>query len=409
MSAQDPRPAPRRRKLVLRKIADGAAPAPVAAAPSSTQGSVSTMRSPPQSGSVIRSPLREAPAARPKPALMLPLESDPSLTEPHSEPGLAEAEEAEPVDASALVESEEGVEREVWPSAATEDWRTSEAEAAIAAMTPAINRAAAAVPEWRPMPTQSAQSSIPFAPPRAVAPGPSRESVPRPSVAPVVSTLPPIGAAPDLGARPRGRLSADSKLLAAGGALAAAMLLVALGVLLGQRSAGTGSPSAAASGPFPVVVETRAAAPAAVPIAPAALPVETRPAVPAPVAVRVEAPTAIDVQQLAPAPPPRAQGWSVAAATPKEAPAGAAATGWTVASPPARRATPTPVAAAHLDPALAAQSPAAPDDKAPPATSAAAVTPETSAAAPSAPPPVDPFVQAVRDDIREDESRTHTR
>ena len=256
-------------------------------------------------------------------------------------------------------------------------------------------------------------TSMPFLPVRAAAPGPSREPRAGPSIPPVVATLPPIGRAPDLGPAPRSRLSADSKLLAAGGALAAAMLLVAVGVLLGQRSAGPSAVSAAASGPYPVVVETKAATAAllpAGPATPAALPVETRPAVPAPAAVRVEAATTVEVQQLPPASPPRAQGWSVAAAAPK-APAGP------LEGPP------------RLDRRARADPPCRPDPGGCRRRSGAVAAGRASGgrcrrgaahhgrrsrsarsfgrSARSA--PVDPLVQAVREDIREDESRARTR
>ena len=195
---------------------------------------------------------------------------------------------------------------------------------------------------------------------------------------------------------PRGRLSADSKLLAAGGALAAAMLLVATGVLLGQRSAANAA-AGTATGPYPVVVETKA--PAAAAALPAAATVEARPVVTAATIEKADGPMTIDVQQLPSAPRPRPQGWSVVTAAPRGGgPAGAA--GWTVAGSPLVHPV-TTVAAAAADPAATPQAAAAAEPAEPVAT-AATVVPEPSAA----PPVVDPLVQAVREDIREDESRT---
>lgn len=288
MSAQDPRPAPRRRKLVLRKIADGAARAPAEVAPSS--GSISAVRSSARASQSFDEHVPQASLPKPRPSLMLPLESEPALTEPHSERVLAarqepeqEPEEVEPEEAIALEEDPPPqASPQEWLSPAADDWRSSDV-GDIAAMTPAIPREPA-VPVWAPIATQpAAQPSMPRMNAPGVAPGPSREWVPRASVAPVVNTLPPAGAVLNP-FRVRRRLSADSKLLAGGGALAAAMLLVALGVLLGQRSSAPGAPSAAASGPYPVVVDTRAAAPVALPAAPAVPPVEARPA-PEPAAI----------------------------------------------------------------------------------------------------------------------------
>jgi hypothetical protein len=419
MSAQDPRPAPRRRKLVLRKIADGAARAPAEAAPSS--GSISAVRSPPQASHSLAQ-ASEPSLPKPRPSLLLPLESDPALTEPHSEAVVAarqepeqEPEEVEPEEAIALEEdpAPQAPSPQAWFSPADDDdWRASDV-GDIAAMTPAVPREAAeaAVPAWAPLPAQPAAQpslSLPRMNTPGVTPGPSREWTPRASVAPVVNTLPPPARGGLHPFRARGRLSADSKLLAGGGALAAAMLLVALGVLLGQRSSAPGAPSAAASGPYPLVVETKAA-PVALPVAPSALPspIEARLA-PTPAGVpaaKLGGPATIDVRelpfvsqlpQLSRLPQPvRAQGWSVAPAAPKS---GSPASGWTVAGSPVGHSsagTP-PVAPGAGD---TAEAPA-------PVASAAAVAPEASSTAATAPAPVDPLVQAVRDDIREDEART---
>jgi hypothetical protein len=376
---------------------------------------------------------------------MLPLEPPPSsrdevhtarvLTErPQQEPHLAgEPEEVEP-DEEVLGASAEGTDPhdgrplEGWGAGADasrpgasggEDWRSYDA-GAIAAITPAVPRAAAIPSQtsraeipasWSAMPARQAPWSAPPARPAsqsapfgyaAPAPSPSafRDSSRRTSVAPVVmASLPPVTAAPRVPVTRR-PLSADSKLLAAGGALAAAMLLVAVGVLLGQRSTAT-SPTAATPGAYPVVIEAKAPTAAALPpAATAALPVEARPA-PGPVVERADGPTTVDVQQLPSAPRPRPQGWSVVAAPRSTGSAG----GWTVAGSLAARSAPaaidpTPRAASAPTAAAAPTATDAPE----PIASAAAVASEPPAAA--ATPPVDPLVQAVREDIREDEARS---
>ncbi len=377
MSAQDSRPAPQRRKLVLRKIADGGARAPAnAEAASSYTGPRPTIRPPSYAPETVKS----------RQSLVLPLESEPVLEPDELGPDAFAADEEAPSEAAPATAP--------WAPSPQEDWRTYGEAGAAAAMTPAAPRevpvtarsashawggAAAAVAA----PKSGAQM-------RAIAPAAPHEASLRPSVAPVVSTLPPIGVAPQLPPQ-RSPMSADSKLLAAGGALAAAMLLVALGVLLGQRSTSP-APSAAGTGSYPLVVETRAPAATALPAAPTR-PVEARPAIADTPVERVDSPATIDVQKLPPAARPRPQGWSVVAPTAK--PAGS---GWTVAAPIVRPgAAPAPTGEAR------AQGGAAASDQAPPVASAAPVAPEAPAA--SAPPPVDTFVQAVRDDIREDESR----
>jgi S-DNA-T family DNA segregation ATPase FtsK/SpoIIIE len=191
----------------------------------------------------------------------------------------------------------------------------------------------------------------------------------------------------------RPRLSADSKLLVAGGALAAAMLLVAVGVLVGQRSSSSTAP-AAATVQSPVV-EAKAPTAAAVPTAATAN--EVRPSVPdrpLPTVAKSESPTSIDVQQLPSATRSHAQGWSVATSAPKAA----ASAGW-VAAPPVRS---TATAAADT----AAEEPSTGDSPSTATATVAAAAQEAPAPSASAAPPVDPFVQAVREDIREDEART---
>jgi hypothetical protein len=162
-----------------------------------------------------------------------------------------------------------------------------------------------------------------------------------------------------------------------------------VGVLLGQRSTAP-APSAAGAGSYPLVVDTRAPAPVALPAAVATRPVEARPAVAETPVARVDAPATIDVQNLPPATKAHAQGWSVP--TPATKPA---ASGWTVAGPLVRPAAAPATAAGTQGPA---------GDETTPVASAAPAAPEAPAA--SAAPTVDSFVQAVRDDIREDEGHT---
>ena len=416
MSAQDPRPAARRRKLVLRKIAEGAARTPVAPPSSSYTGLRPTMRPPAQEPTQAQ--IQALTPSKGRPALVLPLEPELDGTEEAEleaelEP---EPEEVEPEEEVAALEASRW--REIAPQGASrlaratteapafeddaDEWRSSEAGAA-AAMTPAAPKQAAVPmfsvsrqPQWQAaaMPARPSPASLPFSSAGIATPGPSLDSSRRTSVPPVVASLPPVAMAPRLLSM-RGRLSVDSKVLVGGGALAAAMLLVALGVLLGQRTA-PDAPSAAATGPYPVVVEAKA--PTAVALPPPAVPLPERPSgAAAAVVEKTEGPATIDVQQLPAAPRPRPQGWSVVASAPKSA---SGATGWTVAGPaPAR-----PAAAAAVDPAAARQAPAA---ETPAPESAQAVAPDSpapSAAAPSS--AVDPLVQAVREDIREDEART---
>ncbi len=472
MSAQDPRPASRRRKLVLRKIADGpagtsstgrtadsiarSAPTldsaarslapsdsavptmPVAARTSSgtrmavaartdSSGRISegASRTPPApSSSSYSGPLS---TLHHSPQTPMPMKSRPDLraywetergaTEPEPahtthvapvEPEEAEADE----EAELLTEtpSHDLQSMEAWPASDPEAWSSSD-DGAVAAMTPRapspLPTTVRSTPAWSASPPGPAQPviampslerTVSFPPPLAAMPGRPGDAGKRTSVAPVVASLPPMEMGPRLEPTRR-RLSADSKLLAAGGALAAAMLLVALGVLLGQRSTRSETSSSAASAQYPVVVATKApgatAMPAAAPVVeahPAAI-AATAPAATAPAKNDVTA--TVDVQQLPAAPRPRPQGWTVVAAAPKAA----SGAGWTVAPSPAAH----PAAAKAVDPDTQA---AAVEPSDPAAASASAAAPEAPAASASAAPPVDPLVQAVREDIREDEART---
>lgn len=249
-------------------------------------------------------------------------------------------------------------------------------------------------------------------------PAPGDRAV-RSTVAPVVATLPPPPLPFTLPPM-RARFSADSKLLAGGGALALAMLALAVGVWVG-RSGQTSSPAtaSAAAAAFPVVVEAKAmAASTALPLAPVVsavtvatpfAPVTTAAAATpfAPVAspsrasVDLDAPATIDVQQLPLATRARARSWVPAATRP------VAGAGWTIAAQPQRRAgQQAPAGQPAVTQPAAAPAPAQPD--AIQGTGAVATGAETTVIAEPAPSPeptVDPFVQAVREDIREDESR----
>jgi hypothetical protein len=268
-------------------------------------------------------------------------------------------------------------------------------------MTPAAPRAAEVpVPSFpvrvrTPVPEPAMPPRAPVYPPVMYGHTPARAFVApiaqpsqgsaRNTVAPVVASLPPPSAlfAPS---QPRARMpfSPDSKLLAAGGALAATMLALAVGVFLGKGSAHASASAAASQGAYPVIVETRAS----IGVAPFAA-VEPPPAaVPAPVETATVALT-VDVQQLPLAPRPRVRPWVVA--TPK-----APNAGWTVAETHASSAQPSATKA----PAQAV-APAAPAEEPEPIANAAPVEPEIPV---GSPPAVDPLVQAVRDDIREDEA-----
>jgi hypothetical protein len=282
---------------------------------------------------------------------------------------------------------------EVWVDA-VED--APEEAWAAAAMTPAAPSAVilpARMPGSGSMPVALAAMPGPSFPrlsssDRAFVPSPASDPGARITVPPVVATLPPVALVPSRASLlPRRRFSADSKLLAGGGALAAAMLVLALGVMLGQRTAQPPPAAAAATGPYPLVVETKAAA-VAMPLPAAAVAVATGAAI-EPVAPKVDVPLTIDVQQLPTARP------AVRAAPAHVTPLAGASAGWTVATRPLAAAQ----AAKASGPAIETPTPAEGFE---PVASAAAAVPEIPV---TPPPPVDPLVQAVREDIREDETR----
>ena len=362
-------------------------------------------------------------AEPPEPELQLA--SEPEEVEPDEEVLEEGVDEADPHDGRPRGDWGAGAGASRAGASGDGDWRAYDA-GAIAAITPAVPRAAAvpsqasraeipaawsAMPArqapWSGAPARLASQSAPFGHVAHTAAGPSpvplRDFGPRTSVAPVVmASLPPVTAAPRVPVTRR-PLSPDSKLLAAGGALAAAMLLVAVGVLLGQHSTAS-SPGASTPAAYPVIVEAKAPTAAALPPAATALPVEARPA-PGPVVVeKVDGPTTVDVQQLPSAPKPRPQGWSVVAAAPKST---GSAGGWTVAGSPAARSVPAAMNPAPRAPAATAPTAPTGTDTPEPIVSAAAVAPEppSPGPVPAATPPVDPLVQAVREDIREDEAR----
>jgi hypothetical protein len=446
MSAHEPRPAPRRRKLVLRKIADGEARGSTPEFSNSYTGPLPSVR---------------PPGTTPMPFVYEAVDSVPSLPSVPSLSGtlsgttssrarlsaeMRAAEEARALE-DALIPDDESLEDALVPdedpslaetpflATSSQDWGLSPAADASlrgarawgnSSMTPSAPRIvpipihSVGTPE-PPSPEPSFPEPAPF---RAAAYGSTAhassiesqfasdgaESVnavaPRSTMAPVAHSLAP---APMFAAfagsfRPttRRRLSADSKLLAAGGALAAAMLLVAMGVLLGQHTARPDAFPAVAT--RPVVIEMKAPSAAPLPPAAAASPVafqgksgESQPAsgfAPTAAAETLGGPATIDVQQLPAAPLPRVQPW--AAVAPKSA-----LSGWTVAPQPHPKAP--AIVAAPVATDIAADPPEAVAAVPDPSAIAAAAGPVASAAAT---PPVDPFVQAVRDDIREDEART---
>ena len=105
MSAQDPRPAARRRKLVLRKIAQGAARTPVAPPSSSYTGLRPTMRPPAQEPTQAQ--VQALTPSKARPALVLPLEPElDGMEEAELEAELEpEPEEVEPEEEVAALEA----------------------------------------------------------------------------------------------------------------------------------------------------------------------------------------------------------------------------------------------------------------------------------------------------------------
>jgi hypothetical protein len=238
----------------------------------------------------------------------------------------------------------------------------------------------------------------------------------RTTVSPVVATLAPLDE--PLSRRFAARLSIDSKVLAAGGAAAAAMLLVALGVFLGVHAHPGASASNTTSVPpatTAAAVEAKSTTATAAPPAAVEMPavVTSTPATAAPAVEKPGAPVmnasllgasapvenapkgdlslTIDVSQL-----PAAH-----AAQPGVARARWIARAQAAAQEAAARTTPP--AAPHAAGEAAGWSPSAA-----PAAAVASAAPAADEApvAPTVAPPatVDPFVQAVREDIREDES-----
>jgi hypothetical protein len=369
MSGQDSPPQnPRRKKLVLRKIAVDGASVPDTWSNSYT-GPLPVVRPPPR----------------------------PSFTN-------EAVIEAEP-DAEPEIISEMAIDATVIVAPSPDAW-------AAAAMTAAVPRASDAVKMRSAFPVEATRTPSPVAAAvAALAPLAPPETSSRTTVSPVVATLAPVDSPAPLPSFGRSRFSLDSKVLAAGGAMAAAMLLVALGVFLGVRStrstaATTASSAPATLGTFPVVVDAKAsgsmpsAPPVAVDVPSVAAPVAEKADPIGPVAKsdragardhtsgasKGDAPLTIDVSQLPAAQPARTK-WTPVA------PPKAEATGWTVAGV-------APVPAAPPNSARGGAAEWAPSD-APPAASGAAPAAEIPAT-PQA--PVDPLVQAVREDIREDEA-----
>src|ERR1019366_50863 len=250
MSGQDfppPQP-PRRKKLVLRKIAVDGVSVPDTWSNSYT-GPLPVVRPPPRPSFTSEAPsprpsfTSEAPrrpsftseAPSPRPSFTSEAPRRPSFTsEAAIRPSFtndalrrsftSEAPPAAP-DAEPEIISEMAIESTVIVAPSPDAW-------AAAAMTAAVARAANVAPARAPLPSQSAL--LPPSPPAPPVRLPADRGS-RTTVSPVVATLAPV----DETAQPRfarARFSPDSKVLAAGGAMAAAMLLVALGVFLGGCS-----------------------------------------------------------------------------------------------------------------------------------------------------------------------------
>jgi hypothetical protein len=338
MSAHAPRPsASRPRKLVLRKIAEGSYPRPASTTSTSSLTPLPMVRPPPRPSSAV-----------------LP-ESSSSVVVPQAIYALDTA--------------------------------------AVAAMTPAAPRTAEVF--GRPQassPRTPLPSAMPAADPysyasaRAFVPTtPVVERYTRNTVAPVVASLPPQTIASSPSQRPMpARFSADSKLLAGGGALAATMLALAVGVFLGKGSVRSSAVAVSAPVSYLPAAESRAASGSAPFVAvdpppPAAMhATEEKPAIEA----------TVDVQQLPVAAPRyRMHPWVVATAKVPNA------TGWTVADPQPSTTGAAATAAKGQLAAAAADAPSQADET--------AALQQVPANAPAA---IDPLVQAVRDDIREDEA-----
>ncbi|HEY5146964.1 MAG TPA: hypothetical protein VII82_09365, partial [Polyangiaceae bacterium] len=249
MSGQDSPPQnPRRKKLVLRKIAVDGTSVPDTWSNSYT-GPLPVVRPPPR----------------------------PSFTNE----ALVEAEP----DAAPEIISEMAIDATVIVAPSPDAWAAAAMTAAVPRSSDASNMRAAFPAEATRTPSPVAAAVAPaFA---ALAPLAPPETSSRTTVSPVVATLAPIDSPAPLPSFGRARFSLDSKVLAAGGAMAAAMLLVALGVFLGVRSTRSTAAAAASSAPatlgtFPVVVDAKAsgstpsAPPAAVDVPSVAAPAAER-------------------------------------------------------------------------------------------------------------------------------------
>lgn len=196
------------------------------------------------------------------------------------------------------------------------------------------------------------------------------------------------------------RFSADSKLLAAGGFLAATMLVVAFGVWRASEP-----PPAASSVAFPVVVEAHPVHAAAFRAPPpvSVLPAAASPAMAGGASITLDldhGPT-VDVQSLPHASRPRARAWI--APPPHSALVAPSSAGWIAAPAQAKAVAP---AAAKAAPEANNAEEGTTDTAASAEAVAPAVAPTTTASAAAPATTVDSFVQAVRDDIHEDETRT---
>jgi hypothetical protein len=256
----------------------------------------------------------------------------------------------------------------------------------------------------------------------------SHSSPPAPAVRPIDraarTTVSPVTATLDRDAREANdelsvrhfrRLSIDSKVLVAGGAIAAAMLLVAVGVLYGRSQPGSTARTATTSNvamsnvanvtgssPAPTMAASEARPEPATVTASAPPPaVDLLPAAP----VLAAAPSARVIEKPAPlvfSLPTE----PIATPTSSPSPGSELSVTVDVSQLPAARAASRGRWAAKSPRGAPAPQGQAPANDTGSSSDAPAASARTEDAPPAAPAPtVDPFVQAVREDIREDEGK----
>ncbi len=223
------------------------------------------------------------------------------------------------------------------------------------------------------------------APPREP---PRKEVSLRATVAPVVASSHPSG-------RParRSAWTRASKLLAVGGSLAGVAVFAALGIAVGERSARPGAAAASLQAPPPRALETTGAAPVTggtmtAPTTAQPTPAENMASVVAaemkPVPIQ-----ALPIVHTAPAAPAGASTWKAQAEKPASAQSSAAVGAVFSVQAPGTAESSAQTALKVVESTASSAN--------------GAIAPEVPA---SPPPAVDPLVQAVREDIREEESRS---